>query len=215
MAIYRASSNLLRSYSISGYTATIRASPLLSTLQRVSVVHNTLDDSLDSRSPFRSSWAHQVSGDRTYATRPASRPKAHTGRTTSSARVRKPKTTTTTALETGEDDRTQTSKSKSKRATGNTKAQATKSKAKAKTAKPKAIVKVKKPLTEERKLVQAAQEKRRHVKELKKLALSPPKDLPRTPYLVINAEMSNAQHTIAGKEAAEKFRNLIPEELEV
>ncbi|MCJ1394828.1 hypothetical protein MMC18_007708 [Xylographa bjoerkii] len=223
MAIYRAGSTVVRSYSISCYTATIRVSHLLSGLQRVSVAHNTLCNSLSSPSHFRPYSVSHIAGKRTFATRPASRPKAHTGRTTTSPRVRKPKatttttTTTTTAAGKVEEGASQPTKIKSQGAKGKAKVPAkprSKPKAKAKTVKPKPTAKVKKPLTVERVAAKAAQEKRKQLRELKILALSPPKGPPTTPFLIINTELSKEKHTVAGKEAAEKYKNLIPEELE-
>ncbi|MCJ1380489.1 hypothetical protein MMC17_003594 [Xylographa soralifera] len=217
MAVYRAGGNVVQSLSISCYTAAIRVSPLLSSLQRVSVVHSTSCNSLNSPSQFRPYSVSHITGERTFATRPASRPKAHTGRTTTSPRGRKPKATTTAVAGKGKDGTAQTTKSKIQRPMGKAKVQAKpkpKSKAKAKSAKTKPTVRTKKPLTEERVAAQAAQEKRKHIRELKLLALSPPKGPPTTPFLIISMELSREKHTIAGKEAAEKFKNLIPEELE-
>ncbi|MCJ1403286.1 hypothetical protein MMC11_006509 [Xylographa trunciseda] len=217
MAIYRPGSNVVRTYSNLCYTATIRGSPLLSGLQRVLVAHNTSYSSLSYPLQLRPYSVRDTAGERTFATRPASRPKAHTGRTTTSPRVRKPKPTTTAAVGTIEDSTAQSTKTKSSRSTGKAKVQATsktKSRAKAKKAKPKPIVKTKKPLTEKDIAAQAAQEKRKHVKELKILALNPPRGLPTTPFRIINDEMCKEKHSIASKEASEKYKNLIPEELE-
>ena len=223
MTVYQAGSKVVRSIFVPCYTATIRVSPLLSKLQRVSVAQNTCN-SRNSPLQFRPSSASHIASGRTFATRPASRPKAHTGRTTTSPRVRKPKATTTAVAGTGNDATAQTTEPKIRRSTANAKVQAKakskskakpKSKARAKPPKPKPTVRAKKPLTEERIAAQAAQVKRKHLRELRLLALSPPKGPPATPFLVISMELSKEKHTIAGKEAAEKLKNLIPEELEV
>ena len=217
MAICRAGSKVLRSSSIYCHTATIRVSSLLSSLRRVSVAHNIYCKSINSPSQFRSSFISHIGAKRTFATRPASRPKAHTGRTTTSPRVRKPKAIETAATGTENNGTPKTTKFKSRGATGKAKVQVKKpkSKAKAKPPKTKQTVRTKKPLTEERIAAQAVQEKRKHIRELKLLALSPPKGPPATPFLIISMELSKEKHAIAGKEAAEKFKNLIPEELEV
>ena len=145
---------------------------------------------------------------RCYATdRPVSRPKAHTGRTTS---TRKPKaaaapgTATTTVART-----TTTTKAKpvaKKTGPGRPKSKTkakpktkTKTKTKAKTkAKPKPKKKVKKVLTEKQEATVAAKKKRSDIKALKEIALKPPKLKPYTAYQVVFAE-HNHNRTAAVK----------------
>ena len=154
---------------------------------------------------------------RSYATRPASRPKAHTGRTTSSPRVKKPKATEkageiqTTAKVTKPKAPTKTKTASKTKAATKVKA---KPKAKSRT-KPKAKVRAKKPVTEEQKAAAALKKQSAHVRELKKLALSPPKLKPNSAWLVLTSEMAKERKRIAAKEAAEKYKSLVPEEKEV
>ena len=218
MTVYHAGTKVMRSFSFSCYTATIRVSRILSNLQRVSIAHNTSRSSLSPPSQFRHYSASHNTGGRTFATRPASRPKAHTGRTTTSPRVRKPKAATTGAAGTGNNGTVRSTKTTTQPAAKKAKVQVkpkSKSKAKAKSPKTKPIARTKEPLSEELVAAQAAQEKRKHIRELRLLALSPPKGPPMTPFLIISMELSKEKRGIAGKEAAEKFKNLIPEELEV
>ena len=143
---------------------------------------------------------------RCYATdRPVSRPKAHTGRTTS---TRKPKaaavpgTATTTVAKT-----TTTTKAKpvaKKTGPGRPKSKTktkpktkTKTKTKAKP-KPKPKKKVKKVLTEKQEATVAAKKKRSDLKALKEIALKPPKLKPYTAYQVVFAE-HNQNRTAAVK----------------
>ena len=134
------------------------------------------------------------------ATRQASKPKAHTGRATGSS---KPKSTTTA--------RKATTKS-----SANPKSKKVKRRAKPK-AKPKAKrrVRAKKPQTAEEK--EKADKKARNVtiRDLRKAALEPPRELPQTAYTVLNSEIAKAQKGINGSESAQKYRNLVPDELEV
>ena len=161
---------------------------------------------------------------RTYATRPVSRPKAHTGRTTSTrktpttsatkaAKVPKAKTTTPKALP--------KAKSKAKpraRAKPKTKSK-TKSKKKAKAkskAKPKP--KKRKVLTEKQKEQKAIRAQRDKIAELKETALTPPHGTPWTAWTVFVDEMTKRENLgviKAVKEASPKFKQLSPEQLEV
>ena len=166
-----------------------------------------------------------IGARRNYATRPASRPKAHTGRTTSSPR--KKKSSATVAPDSGSTKTVAVKTRKPKATTGAKAKPKAKTKAKPK-AKPKAKTKAKakakparkvktakKELTEEQlaKVEKTAQS--RKIRELKKVALRTPKLLPATAYIVVASELAKGTHALEGKAAAEKYRNLVPEELEV
>ncbi|MCJ1364063.1 hypothetical protein MMC16_003172 [Acarospora aff. strigata] len=144
------------------------------------------------------------------ATKPASRPKGHTGRTTSKPRKKAPTTTTSAASK----------KSPAAKGKATTKAKpraTTKAKPRAKPkAKPRATPKVraKKALTPEQKTKAAAQKDRARIRELRKTALEPPKLLPASAYKVVLTELSKPGQGIKGKEAAEKYKALTPTELE-
>jgi hypothetical protein len=82
-----------------------------------------------------------------------------------------------------------------------------KAKAKAKP-KPKPKKRVRKPLTEEAKL-------KVEIRELKKIALVKPKQLPDQPYIVLAGEMAKEHKGLAAKEASERYKNFSASELEV
>ena len=147
--------------------------------------------------------ALQLINQRCYATRAASRPKAHTGRTTST----RPRKTS------GQGAKAKPAK---KAASKPRKRAKTKAKAKAK-AKPRAKPRrrVRKELTPEQKEAAAAKAKNATIRELKNTALKAPKKLPDTVYTVISAEKSKEAKGLAAKEASVKYRQLLPEEREV
>ena len=153
---------------------------------------------------------------RCYATnRPVSRPKAHTGRPTSTRKVKDaatPKKATKTAA------KTSTATAKKPRLTKKPKAQAkTRTKSKSKTkrkAKPKAKPKkkVRKVLTEQQKADVAAKKKRSDLKALKELALKPPAAKPSTAWAMIVAQRPGGNISAA---LATEYRNLSTEDREV
>lgn len=169
--------------------------------------------------PHEQTWSFNGNvisiGRRFFATKPASRPKAHTGRTTSKPRKKATTTTKPAASKT-----TSTSKAKAKPKPGKKPEARTAAKAKAKTkpkakskAKPK--VRVKKPSTAEEVAKATAKKERARIQELKQKTLTVPKELPRTAYAVVLTEIAKASHSLCGKEAAAKYKSLTPEELEV
>lgn len=171
------------------------------------------------------SGSNVTTGRRSFATKPASRPKAHTGRTTSKPRKKATTTTKPAASKTSSSKTSSTVKAKPgpKPGSKNTKPKSlrkarTTAKAKPKTrakskAKPK--VRVKKVLTAEQVAKASSKKERARITELKGQSLTPPKLLPATAYLVVNAELAKASHGIKSKEAAAKYKSFTPEELEV
>ena len=111
------------------------------------------------------------------------------------------------------------------RAKSTAKPKTTKAKAKAKPKKKtsiKAEAKPKKRATRAKKTktpeqIAAAAKKTRltQIRELRATALKAPHSLPSTAYLVVCSELGKEVKTVAGKEAAAKYKNLIPDELEV
>jgi len=159
---------------------------------------------------------------RAYATtKPVSRPKAHTGRTTTAAR-KAPTTSKTKAAKKPAAKKT-TPKAIPKatpKATPKTKS-ISKPKAKPRIKpKPKSAKKAKAKPKTKRKVVTTAVKDKKSIKDLKVVALKPPHGTPSTAWMVFCAEAvkSNAgggafAPTI--KEAAAEFKNLSPERLEV
>ena len=140
------------------------------------------------------------------ATKAVSRPKAHTGRTTTSPR--KAKTTSTTGTTTSKND-TGTEEVVVEKAKPKAKPKA-KSKAKRK-AKPKPKRKPKKKLTEE-------QKGKLEIKRLKEIALINPKELPATAFMVLSQEhLKDSKKPLGGqvREAAAEYRDLSVELREV
>ncbi|KAL8929971.1 MAG: hypothetical protein Q9208_001115 [Pyrenodesmia sp. 3 TL-2023] len=167
---------------------------------------------------------------RLYATNAVSRPKAHTGRTTSAPR--KKASTTTKAPTAGAQGRPK--KPAAEKATAKapkprtTKASTSKAKPKTKS-KPRTRAKStkarKKPakakkrrLTPEQVEKKAKQKNRQAIKDLKVKALTPPKKLPSTAYVVFIAERTQKGGAAAGpsaiKECARIYKSFSPEERE-
>ena len=159
---------------------------------------------------------------RAYATtgKPVSRPKAHTGRTTASPRKKAaPKTTAA--------KKAAPKTTKAKKPAAAKKATKPKPKPKAKPKKPKAKPKPKrKVLTEKQKAKRAATKESLGLKNLKEVALNPPKALPATAWFVFihgareQGATSQGHRTLTDvhnltKEAAQRYKNLTPEQLEV
>ena len=194
--------------------------PLLTTsnLERVPFLYNLFASGNDAQNVWDSYVSTSVS-HRTYATRPVSRPKAHTGRTTASSR----KVPTTSA--------TKAAKKPAPKKTSPKTAPKAKSKAKPKTkpkpkpkktakAKPKSKKKRKVP-TEKQKLLKDKAEKAGKLKKLKEAALSPPTSTPASAWAVLLQEVqqsmkgdTTATVTSASKDASAKFKVLEPERLE-
>jgi len=148
---------------------------------------------------------------RSYATKPASRPKAHTGRTTSNPR--KKATTTTKSVATKKPSAVKAKPKPKPKATAKPK---TKPKPKAKPkAKPPPNRRLKKALTDKQATKAALQKERARTLELKTIALTTPKLLPASAYLVLSSEITKAGHGILGKETSAKYKELTAEQLEV
>lgn len=177
--------------------------------RRVSAPYST-EASVTSSQPVQIDIAIP-SPQRARKSKPVSRPKAHTGRTTSSPRKKKPKAVTEIAEGSSEPTANKIAKPRAK--------SSPKSKAAKKPkAKPAPKRKEKKPLTEGQKSAATTKAKRTHIQELKKIVLTPPKKLPATAYQVIQAEVAKEGKTtvpIIARTSSEKYKNLIPEELEV
>lgn len=141
---------------------------------------------------------------RAYASKPVSRPKAHTGRTTTAAR--KAPTTSKTKAAKKPAPRTKAAKARPK----------AKSKAKPKAAKkPKAKPKGRKP-----KALSEAQKEAAIIRRLKTIALAPPKGLPATAWTVFASDVvKEGGATIGNRESmaklSQEFKQFTPERLEV
>ena len=180
-------------------------------VERVPALYTLLFPVDDSRKNGGAIHAASTSS-RTYATRPVSRPKAHTGRTTSTRKT--PTTSVTKAAKVPQPKKT-TPKSIPKT---NSKAKPraklkTKKKAKAK---PKAKPK-RKVLTEKQKGEKAAKARRDKIAELKKTALTVPATAPQTAWMVLFGETlkKGSLAPATAKEASVRFKQLSPEQLEV
>lgn len=148
-------------------------------------------------------------GQRLLATKAASRPKAHTGRSTTSTRATKK---TTSATKTARSGAKKPSISKARA----TKAKKTKPKT-TKPKKPKTSTsgRGRTPKTAQQVELAKVKKARERLVELKARALQVPKRLPATAFLVLSTEMGKQNHRVMGKEAGEKYKALTPEELEV
>jgi len=163
---------------------------------------------------------------RTYAERPVSRPKAHTGRTTKAAR--KAPTTSATKAAKKPAERLKTPKAKPKDGTGAKPRIKPKPKPRKKAkAKPKPKPKKKEEeevlTAEQKKEMKAAQKKKAQIKKLKATALSPPHDgASSTPWAVLFQEVRKAR-SVGGymsfgpvsETASAQYKQLSPEQLEV
>ncbi|KAI9839991.1 MAG: hypothetical protein M1819_000183 [Sarea resinae] len=84
-----------------------------------------------------------------------------------------------------------------------------------KAVKPKAKPKPKrKVLTPEQKEEAAKKKERVEIRELKKAALTAPKQLPETAFLVLSSELAKKEGKLNGKEAGERYKAFSPQELE-
>jgi hypothetical protein len=175
---------------------------------------------------------------RHYATEPVSRPKAHTGRTTSTRKPRaaaKPTGSTSTSSEAGPSTTKPRTREKAKakpkskpkaksKAKPKTKQVKSKAKSKAKRgtkAKPKPKRKTRKPLTDHQKTLAAAKKTRDEIKALNEKALTLPKGLPSTAYQVLLVEKSKGTKGLVGgapamaKEVSAQYKALSVEQREV
>jgi hypothetical protein len=201
--VFQVGRSTVRLFSSSSAAASYRlfSVPLL---QRVSAAYNSIAGAVG-EAP---SITHVAGHVRAFATRPASRPKAHTGRTTTTPRKAKAKATTeATAAKTNAGTAPKAKSSLRSKAKAKPKAKA-KAKAKAKSKK------VRKP-SEKAIALAAARAVSAKKRDLKLLALKKPTELPATPFLVINQELSKDAHGLRVKEASAKFKALQPAELEV
>ena len=186
----------------------------LTNIQCIAKCHSTLPLRLGRVQLVRSL---PIPTERCYATSaPVSRPKAHTGRTTSTRKPRaaaapKPagktkapsKKTTTTAK-----------KPRAKKAAAKSKKKA-RPKAKPK---PKPKKKVRKPLTEKQLSLAAAKKKRSDLKALKEIALAIPHGKPSTAWSVFFVEQVKGKSVAVqnlAKDASAGYRNLSTERREV
>lgn len=181
--------------------------------QRVAIVHSNLQ----SQNLF-DLVHHDFSGKpmphRTYATKPVSRPKAHTGRTTAARKA--PTTSKTAAAKKPAAKKTSpkprpTAKSTAKLRTRAKPKRATKAKAKRKPRK--------RVLSETQKKKVEAQKKRVVIKNLKVTALQPPTGMPSTAWEVFSQEAIRGHKLdrlgAKMKELSTQYKNISPEQLEV
>ena len=186
----------------------------LTNIQCIANCHSTLPLRLGRVKLVRSL---PIPTERCYATSaPVSRPKAHTGRTTSTRKPRAaaaPKPAGKTKAPSKKTKTTTTTK-KPRR-----KKAAAKSKTKARTkAKPKPKKKVRKPLTEKQLSLAAAKKKRSDLKALKEIALAIPHGKPSTAWSVFFAEQVKGKSVAVqnlAKDASAGYRNLSTERREV
>ena len=165
-----------------------------------------------------------MSLQRNYATKPVSRPKAHTGRTTRSPRNANSTTKSESTRASSDDTVLEKTKPKIKanvksKSRPKTKAKPrTKAKAKAKS-RPKKTRVAKKPQTEEQKVAAAQKAKRKKILILKKDALRPPTRPASSAWqAILNEKLSSkrgASLIDLVKEASREYKNLTPEGREV
>lgn len=195
-----------------------RRTLLTSNIQRVSIQYKILSTSQDFVSRPQTSLVTPLAR-RTYAQKPVSRPKAHTGRTTTAAR-KAPTTSKTKAA------KEPAVKKTSPKAVPKTKSKAKpRIKPKPKPRKAKAKPKLKrKVLSEKQKAARATQHSKDQIKALKEEALlSTPKGLPATAWTVFSSEKFKSSTDTGGrsnlgstvKALAPEFKKFEPERLEV
>ena len=192
----------------------------LSPFQRVVALYHSLRSHKASDSTFPDSLPIPT-WSRGYATKPVSRPKAHTGRTTTAAR-KAPTTSKTKAAKKPAIKKTSAKAIPKGKATAKPRIKPKpKTAKKAKKAKPKKKSTKAKPKKKTKKVLTEDQKKAATIKSLKNAALSPPTQLVSTAWTVLSAEsvkgaklegMSLGERV---KEASTKFKNLSPEQLEV
>lgn len=179
-----------------------------------------------SRPAFNTSLPYRL-----YATNAVSRPKAHTGRTTSAPRKKAPSTTKApTAGTQGRPQKPAAEKATAKTPKAKTpKAKTTKAKPKTKSkprtrakstkARKKPAKAKKRQLTPRQVEKKAKQKDRQALKLLKETALTPPKKLPTTAFVVLMVERSQQPGAGGGpsyfKESSRMYKSFSPEEREV
>lgn len=192
-----------------------------SCVDRVPAFYNVFQSQHNSDIPLKSSLITPILR-RNYAQRAVSRPKAHTGRTTTAAR-KAPTTSKTTAAKKPAPKKTTPkavpkAKSKAKPRINPKPKSAKKKKAKAKP-KPKPKPKPKKP----KKVLTEAQKSALTNKQLKATALKSPHGVPSTTWAVYLAEKvrgtdnagARRDVTVLSKAASAEYKQLTPEQLEV
>ena len=185
-------------------------------LERVASLGNTSGGSHQFKSEPQSAPTRPLLC-RTYATKAVSRPKAHTGRTTSAP---KKKATTTKATTPKSPSKPKTSATKKTKGSSKPRTKAKSTKARTRKAKAKSKPK-KKALTVEQKEARKKKQAADKLKELKAIALVPPKGQPSTAWMVISSETHKDQRTAPGgenssaKAASAKYRAFTPEQREV
>ena len=156
-----------------------------------------------------------IPAERCYAnSTPVSRPKAHTGRTTS---TRKPRAAAAPKVASKTKAPSKKTTSTVKKPTARKAAAKPKSKTRTK-AKARPKKKVKKPLTEKQLSLAAAKKKRSDLKALKEIALPIPGGKPATAWTVFFAEQLKGKSVVArnlAKDAGAEYRNLSTERREV
>lgn len=185
--------------------STIRAAHL----DRVPALYSLISSLKNDPNAFYS-LAGTRSSAHTFATKPAgqpaSRPKAHTGRTPAKRKPATKAATSTSKAAAG--TKKKAAKPKKKPAK-----KAVKSKAKAK-AKPKPKV-----LTDEQKKAKADKQKREHIKKLKKIALTPPNPGRGNAWMVFSGEKAKssslAETGAQMKEKSRAWKQITPEQREV
>ena len=200
------------------YLGNRRTAPSSSYVERVPALYNVFQSQQYSDFAFERHLGTLVLR-RTYAQRAVSRPKAHTGRTTTAAR-KAPTTSKTTAAKKPAPKKTTRKavpKAKSK-AKPRIKAKPKPAKKKKAKAKPKPKPKVKKPkkvLTEAEKLALTK-------RKLKATALKPPHGVPFTAWTVFLQEKIKTTVSAGGKDLASvakgtsaEYKQLTPEQVEV
>ncbi|KAL8761151.1 MAG: hypothetical protein Q9184_002705 [Pyrenodesmia sp. 2 TL-2023] len=167
---------------------------------------------------------------RLYATNAVSRPKAHTGRTTSAPRKKAPTTTKASTADTqgrpkkpaaegtpAKSTKVTTRKAKTSKAKPKTKSKP-RTRAKSTKARKKPAKAKKRQLTPRQAEKKAKQKDRQALKHLKEKALTPPKKLPTTAYIVLFVERSQRPGAAGGpsgvKECSGIYKSFSPEERE-
>lgn len=164
---------------------------------------------------------------RTYATKPVSRPKAHTGRTTSAPRKKAATQTRTKAVAPATRKKAPSSAKAKRKPSTKAKSRAKKAPPKRKSrAKPKAKPRTRKPLSDTAKLRLSKRKNAATIKELKERALSPPQQKGKGAWQAYYSEQmaalrgtgalsggNNLGNTI--KDISAQYRALSPADLEV
>ena len=189
-------------------TQCLRAPHASSNLERVPALYAFLS-SFNTTQDGSGSHIYTSRQTRSLATRPASRPKAHTG----TPAARKPRAKAAAATPAKKPAKKPAAKAKKPKAAKKPKKVKKSKKAVAK--KPR-----RKVLTPKQKEAKAVEDKKRKIKELKKTALEPPSPGATTAWLVLSTERNKGKNTLVSvdqgtKAAAADYKNLTPERREV